>query len=187
VYFGAIFGSFTLLAFAAARGAIPLGKRVGMRRLTIVAMVLMAAGLGVLAAARSLPLSIAGMGLVGIASGGVRPLTLSSLSSENLSAAEHKRALSIMERRTGVLSAAVILLGGVLLGLAILPFGNLMSITVVCYVAGVAALFLLRRETRGRASTVPIVPAALLRHASAGGVSPRQGALLGKGEADQHG
>lgn len=156
-WFGPILGSFTLLAFLAARRAIPLSERLGVGRLTVASIALMVVGLGLLAATESIAVSIVAMGLLGIANGGVRPLTLSNLSRGDVSPAEQRRALAVMEQRTGILNVVVILLGGLLIGLDVLSFQELMAITIGAYAAVMAVVFLVRYHTPRRAGRTQTV------------------------------
>lgn len=151
-YFGATLGVFTLLAFIAARNAIAVSRRVGVPQTTLATLALMVCGFALFAATESLATSIFAMGLLGLANGGVRPLTLSHIAGQELSPGERLRALSIMEQRNGVLNSAVILVSGVALGYGWLSFRELMVLIVVAFVLVVAALFVLR-HTRSRKST----------------------------------
>lgn len=144
-YFGAILGVFTLLAFIAARNAIAIAGRVGVNQTTLATLALMVLGFALLAVTQSLATSIVAMGLLGLANGGVRPLTLSHMAGQEISPGQQRRALSMMEQRNGVINVVVILASGVALGYGWFSFRELMVLIVAAFVLVVAALFVVRR------------------------------------------
>ncbi len=114
-YFGAILGSFSLFAFVAARYALKIAERFGTSTFTAVSLLLMAGALAGTALTDSLPVALVIMGLLGLSSGAIRPVTLSALSAVEVEPATRANVMVGMERRFGLLNAAVVLVGGCLI------------------------------------------------------------------------
>lgn len=143
--FGAVLASFTLFAFLSARYIVRISKRISPAWLTAASTGIMLAGLVGLSLFDSLGATLAAMALLGLAAGGVRPLTVANLGVDALSPLERGRLFSAMEQRFGICNAAVILVGG--LFMERLGFSALMAWLVVAYLAAVLVLLVRRQAT----------------------------------------
>jgi MFS family permease len=157
-YFGAVLSIFSLAAFVAARYALAFARRIGLNRLTVATVVLSVAAFALFGAVENLGVALLATALLGLSSGGVRPLAMRGLSRDT-SAEERARLVTGMERTYGLANATILVAGGLLL--AQTDFQTLMLALAAAY-AG-AAMVLLRRppetaERPNQASTAATPP-----------------------------
>lgn len=154
-YFGAVLSLFSLAAFAAARLAPALVAR--SRPVVVVAgtIAASAAALAVFAAWRALPAGLAAITLLGLASGGVRPLTMGALGRSGLPRAVTARFSGRLETVYGLVNAGILLAGGLVLRYAgLTPL--LAGLAVITVAAGSGLLIGLRpRRATPAPATAP--------------------------------
>lgn len=114
-YFGLILGLFNLAGFIASRVIIKISNKMGYQKLTIITLALLAIALLIFGIFANIIIGIIAITLLGIASGGVRPLTLSHLNTLDLSSGERMKIISSMEQQYGFWNALILILGGVIL------------------------------------------------------------------------
>jgi hypothetical protein len=136
-YFGAVLGIFSLSAFLSARYATTLTRRLGRTSLTVATLVMSLLAIALFGLAQRLDVALVSMAMLGLSSGGVRPLTMNALGSAGLP----PQVLGAVERWFGVANAGLLVAGGVLLAAA--GFRPLMLALAALYV--VILLVLLRR------------------------------------------
>jgi hypothetical protein len=136
-YFGAVLGIFSLSAFLSARYAMALTRRLGRTTLTITTLVLSLLAIALFGLVQRLDVALVSMAMLGLSSGGVRPLTMNALGSAGLP----PQVLGAVERWYGVANAALLVAGGLLLATS--GFRPLMLALAGLYV--VILLALLRR------------------------------------------
>lgn len=108
-WFGVVLGIFSVAAFFGARYAVIIMKRVGQNRMMQVTIAMNVASLVLFAFEPPLGVALVAMLLLGLSAGGVRPLTMSGLG------ARRGQLAGLMERRFGILNAAILVAGGALL------------------------------------------------------------------------
>lgn len=138
-WFGAVLGIFSVAAFFGARYAGIVMKRSGQRRMMQLTIAMNLASLVLFAFEPPLGVALIAMLLLGLSAGGVRPLTMSGLG------ARRGQLAGLMERRFGILNAAILVAGGALLDifgfetLMIVLTGGYAVSLVVCLGRGVPA------------------------------------------------
>lgn len=134
-WFGVVLGIFSLAAFLGARYAVALMDRAGKPPLTLATLALSLASMAVFATEPPLGVALVAMLLFGLSAGGVRPLTMSGLGGRR------GELVPTMERRFGLVNAAILVAGGALLDGT--DFQTLMIVLTVVYATALAA-FLVR-------------------------------------------
>lgn len=134
-WFGVVLGIFSLAAFLGARYAVALMDRVGKPPLTLATLLLSLGSMVVFATEPPLGVALVAMLLFGLSAGGVRPLTMSGVG------ARRGELVPTMERRFGLVNAAILVAGGALLDGT--DFQTLMIVLTVAYATALAA-FLMR-------------------------------------------
>lgn len=154
-YFGFVLSLFTLAAFFSARKAGTIMSVMGIRAATSLVLLLMFLSLGLFGASplfwpNSIFPGLAAITALGLATGCVRPLTMSALNGIGLPASLRSNAISRMERLYGVANAFAIVFGGWVLsryGFATLMIGFTALI-------GILTLFFFAAATRLQPSHV---------------------------------
>jgi hypothetical protein len=123
-FFGVVLGLFTLSAFVSARYLHGLLRRFSARGLTGAGILGTAAAIVLFSFAQtSLPAVLVGITMLGLASGGVRPVALSGLDTAGLDPAGQGPLVGRLEQATGVGNAVIMAVGGAVLAAS---FGSLM-------------------------------------------------------------
>ncbi|HEV3001447.1 MAG TPA: MFS transporter [Solirubrobacteraceae bacterium] len=135
-WFGVVLGIFSLAAFLGARYAVGLMDRFGKPPLTLATLLLSIGSMAVFATEPPLGVALVAMLLFGLSAGGVRPLTMSGLGGRR------GELVPAMERRFGLVNAAILVAGGALLD-GTDDFQTLMIVLTVAYATALAA-FLVR-------------------------------------------
>lgn len=145
-WFSAILSLFNLFGFLSSRVTAELGKRFGYRIPAVCTSVILAAGLIVFAISDSLIISVLNISLLGLASGGVRPITLANLNVKDMSQSDRTKALSSMEQQYGFWNAFLLIAGG--LALVHLGFTTLMLGLALSYALLTTGNFLLHKANK---------------------------------------
>jgi predicted MFS family arabinose efflux permease len=130
--FGLVLSLFTLLGFIAARNILKIGAKFGFLKVAAISVILTALSLLLFGSSTHITIGIAALAVLGLASGGVRPLTVSNLNLGNLPPADRTAILSSMERYFGFANALLLIIGGV--ALQWIGFQWLMLASAVMYV-----------------------------------------------------
>lgn len=148
-FFGVVLGLFTLSAFVSARYMHQLLRRYSARGLTGAGILGTAAAIVLFSFAQtSLPAVLVGITMLGLASGGVRPVALSGLDTAGLDPAAQGPLVGRLEQATGVGNAVILAAGGAALAGS---FGSLMlGLAIVLLACGLAL-----QATYRRTVTVP--------------------------------
>ncbi len=149
--FGAVLSFFTLSAFVAAKIGNIIIYRHGVNVLIIVTVLLMLAAMFLFGFSSELASigidyfisGLVGIGLLGLGSGAIRPVTMANLDVSKNSAAERIGIFSRMERDFGLANGALLMIGAFLLIKC--GFQPLMVAFSVLYLLSMAALIALRR------------------------------------------
>lgn len=149
-YFGLILSVFNLTGFIASRVILNLSNKIGYKKLTIITLALLAIALLIFGVFANVVIGIVAITLLGIASGGVRPLTLSHLNTLDLSSSERMKIISSMEQQYGFWNALLLILGGVILNSY--GFNKLMIGFTGVYL--IIVLFLYIKHIKGSKSVV---------------------------------
>jgi predicted MFS family arabinose efflux permease len=159
-YFGVVLGLFTLSAFVSARYAPGLLRRYQPRALTAAGFLGTVAAIVLFSLAQaSLPAVLVGITLLGLASGGVRPVALAGLDAAGLEPSRVGPLVGRLEQATGVANAVILAAGGAVLATS---FRSLMLVfAVVLLVCSVTMLAVYRRAVRRDQS--PALPARQLQ------------------------
>lgn len=146
-YFGVVLGLFTLSAFVSARYAPGLLRRYQPRALTAVGFLGTVAAIVLFSLAQSsLPAVLVGITVLGLASGGVRPVALSGFDAAGLDPSRHGPLVGRLEQATGVANAVILTAGGAVLAMS---FRSLMLVfAVVLLACSVAMLAVYQRAVR---------------------------------------
>lgn len=115
LYFGLVLSLFTILGFFSARYAIRVGARIGEHRLMMLMTALSALAMILFGLFDQLAVGLIAIALLGLASGGVRPLTINHLNRSGTSAELRTTILSSMERVYGFWNACLLIAGGFLI------------------------------------------------------------------------
>jgi hypothetical protein len=156
-FFGVVLGLFTLSAFVSARYLHGLLRRFPARSLTGAGILGTAAAIVLFSFAQtSLPAVLVGITMLGLASGGVRPVALSGLDTAGLDPAGQGPLVGRLEQATGVGNAVIMAVGGAVLAAS---FGSLMlALAVALLVCGLLLQVTYRRTVavghESRASAV---------------------------------
>lgn len=121
--FGAVLGLFTLSGFIAALYTNAFLKRFGINALMTVTICSMLASMLLFGFSESLsdlgfdyfPVGLLAIGLLGLGSGGVRPVTMGNINLAVLSPPQRTTLLSTMERNFGIYNGILLVVGGFLL------------------------------------------------------------------------
>ncbi|GGB53087.1 MFS transporter [Tistrella bauzanensis] len=131
-WFGLVLSLFNLAAFLSARYAVKVMDRIGTRAIAVVMPAIGLVSLVLFAtASQNLIAGLAAITALGLATGGIRPVTMTNLNKLPMATAVRARLIGRMERWYGLTNAAVLAVGGWFL--AAYGFVPLMT--------GVAALF----------------------------------------------
>lgn len=144
---------YSLAAFITARYVRPILDTLGPGRYAVLSGVILIVALAVFATTDSVWAASTGMVLLGAASGGVRPATMSKLTevaAEKRGGAIPPELIGRMERLFGICNAAVILLGGI--AITLLSFPAAMALAIATYLAIQVVLQLLGRAGASRAA-----------------------------------
>lgn len=121
--FGAVLSFFTLSAFAAAKAGNVIIQRYGVVLLLTITVALMLSALLLFSFSSELAVSgidyfitgLLGIGLLGLGSGAIRPVTMANLDVSDNSPSEQMRIFGRMERDFGLVNGLLLMLGAVLL------------------------------------------------------------------------
>jgi len=130
--FGLVLSLFTLLGFIAARFILKTGARYGYFKVAAISAILSACSLLLFGSSAHIAIGVAALAVLGLASGGVRPLAVSNLNLGNLAPADRTAILSSMERYFGFANALLLIIGGA--ALQWIGFQWLMLASAVIYV-----------------------------------------------------
>ncbi|AHV95154.1 MFS transporter [Paenibacillus sabinae] len=150
-YFGLVLSLFTLLGFISARYAVRVGVKIGENRLVIATTLLSVLSMIVVGLSQHIGSAAVAIALMGLASGGARPLAAGQLNGSGMRPAERTAVLSSMERMYGFWNALLLIAGGFVLqefGLRILMFG----LAAAFFLASAVSLLL----RRGKTSAQPV-------------------------------
>ncbi|NRD77091.1 MFS transporter [Bacillus sp. BRMEA1] len=111
-YFGAVLSLFSITGFLSARYTVRLSKKVSPIKLTIISIVLSTLSMFIFSMANHMYLGLIAISLMGLASGGIRPLTVSNLNYTDMKPNQRTALLSAMERKYGFWNAILLVLGG---------------------------------------------------------------------------
>lgn len=130
-YFGLILSLFNLSGFIASRIILTVSKRIGYQKLTASTLALTVIALLIFGIFENTLVGVIAITLLGIASGGVRPLTLSNLNTLDLNSKIRMKIVSSMEQQYGLWNAFILIGGGIIL----MKFGfrSLMCIAAIFY------------------------------------------------------
>ncbi len=132
-FFGVVLGLFTLSAFVSARYMHGLLRRFPPRGLTGAGILGTTAAIVLFSFAQtSLPAVLIGITMLGLASGGVRPVALSGLDTAGLDPAAQGPLVGRLEQATGIGNAVIMAVGGAVLAAS---FGSLMLALAVALLA----------------------------------------------------
>lgn len=112
-FFGVVLSLFTFSGSLAARFLVRLNKKYGYKRIMSATVLLTIVSMILLSIVSNVWLSIVVVTLLGFASGGVRPLAVSTLSTEN-SSTKQAYLFASMEKLYGFWNAALLIIGGIL-------------------------------------------------------------------------
>lgn len=121
--FGAVLGLFTLSGFGAALYTGAFLKRFGINALMAATVASMLGAMLLFGASEVLadagidyfPVGLLAIGLLGLGSGGVRPVTMGNLDMSNLTPPQRTTLLATMERNFGIYNGILLLVGGYVL------------------------------------------------------------------------
>ncbi|SFR57376.1 MFS transporter [Anaeromicropila populeti] len=130
-YFSAILSLFNLFGFISSRGVLKLSEKIGYKMLTIGTSIILLVALIIFGFSNNLIISILSISLLGLASGGVRPITLSNINKSDISQKSRIKMLSSMEQLYGLYNASLLIAGGIVL--QIFNFHYLMIIIIALY------------------------------------------------------
>ncbi|MWC28335.1 MFS transporter [Paenibacillus sp. MMS18-CY102] len=130
--FGLILSLFTLLGFISARFIVRAGNVYGFAKIAATSALLCTASMALLGSSSYLPFGIVALAVLGLASGGVRPLTLSNLNMGEWTPTQRTALLSSMEQSFGLWNAILLIAGG--FAIDSIGFQWLMLILAVVYV-----------------------------------------------------
>lgn len=116
-FFGLILSLFTFAGFLAARYFAKLTSKFDYKLITLITMGLSVISMLLLGIVNNVYISTVVVFLLGLASGGVRPLTLIHLNTNHLAAQERISLFSSMEKLYGFWNAALLIIGGFLFSL----------------------------------------------------------------------
>jgi predicted MFS family arabinose efflux permease len=111
-WIGVVLSLFSVAAFLSARYMVRWSERFGSRAMTMTAMGLLLISMLLFGLSDQLWVGLVAITLMGISSGGVRPLTISNLNRTEMSPSQRTSLLSTMERQYGVWNASLLLGGG---------------------------------------------------------------------------
>lgn len=131
-FFGIVLSLFTLSGSLAARFIVRINKQIGYKRIMTVTVLLTAVSMILLSMVSTVYMSIVVVTLLGFASGGVRPLTVSTLSSEISNSKKQNYIFSSMEKLYGFWNASLLIIGGILFNY--LGFSGIMVLFTVVYI-----------------------------------------------------
>ncbi|MNM21320.1 Major Facilitator Superfamily protein [compost metagenome] len=138
--FGLVLSLFTLLGFVSARYAVRVGAAIGENKLVILTTVLSLSSMLLLALSPHIASAALAVAVMGLASGGARPLAVGQLSGPGMKPAERTAVLSSMERMYGFWNAFLLVAGGFALdefGFRVLMLGlaaGFLLVSAVSYV-----------------------------------------------------
>jgi MFS family permease len=130
-YFSAILSLFNLFGFLSSRVIVKLEKSWGYKKLTVVTSCLLIVGLMVFCFSNNLLISVINISLLGLASGGVRPITMANINKKEMNNFQRTKILSSMEQNYGFWNALLLLSGGLIL--TFFGFKTLMVSFVLMY------------------------------------------------------
>lgn len=130
-FFGVVLSLFTLSGSLAARFIVRLNKKIGYKRIMAVTVLLTAVSMSLLSTVFNVYMSIVVVTLLGFASGGVRPLTVSTLSGKISNSKKQNYIFSSMEKLYGFWNATLLIMGGILFNY--LGFNGIMVLFTVVY------------------------------------------------------
>ncbi|MCX7571649.1 MFS transporter [Tumebacillus sp. DT12] len=111
-WFGVVLSLFSVAAFISARYMVRWSERYGSRTMTMTAMGLLFVSMLLFGFFDQLWAGLIAITLMGLSSGGVRPLTISNLNRTEMTPSQRTALLSSMERQYGVWNASLLLAGG---------------------------------------------------------------------------
>ena len=114
-YFGLILSIFNFTGFIMSRIILKISNKIGYKKLTIITLVLLAGALLSFGIFTDVIAGVVAIALLGIASGGVRPLTLSHLNTLELTSNERMKIISSMEQQYGFWNVVFLISGGIIL------------------------------------------------------------------------
>lgn len=140
-FFGLVLSLFTLSGSMAARFMVRINNKWGYKRIMSATVLLTIVSMILLSVVSNVWLSIVVVTLLGFASGGVRPLTVSTLSSENPSSTKQASLFASMEKLYGFWNAVLLIMGGILFDR--LGFNGVMVLFTVLF--GLLILFFYKK------------------------------------------
>lgn len=112
-FFGLVLSLFNLAAYISARYAVRVMAVVGARTMTLSVVFLALVTLVLFATlSEHTWAGLVAISALGLATGGIRPVTMSNLNRLPMASAERTAMLSMMERGYGILNAVILLVGG---------------------------------------------------------------------------
>src|SRR5699024_184752 len=145
-FFGLIISLFTFSGFLAARILPTLINKFDFKVVTIITMSLSIISILLLGLIENVYISIIVVSLLGLSSGGIRPLVMTQLKTEKLKAHERISLFSSMEKLYGFCNAFLLMAGGILFNL--IGFDYLMILFSFLYT--IFMLILIGRQRRKR-------------------------------------
>lgn len=130
-YFGIVLSLFTLSGSLSARFLVRIYKKVGYKQVLLITVLLTLFSMILLSIVTDLLLSIVVVALLGFASGGVRPLTVSNLTTENSNKEKQSYLFASMEKLYGFWNATLLVIGGILFNY--LGFNGIMVLFTILY------------------------------------------------------
>lgn len=114
-FFGFVLSLFTLGGFLAARFFNTLTKRFNFKIITLSTMILCGVSMLLLGLVNNIYITLIVVFLLGLASGGVRPLTITQLNTNKIPSYQRIKLFSSMEKLYGLWNALLLIIGGILL------------------------------------------------------------------------
>lgn len=132
-YFSAVLSLFNLFAFLSSRLVIKLGEKFGYKVLAIGTSSILVFAFFIFSISDNVLICIANTSLLGLASGGVRPITLTNINKSSIGQGLRIKILSSMEQLYGFWNASLLVVGGFII--QFVGFRILMLVIAALYAA----------------------------------------------------
>ena len=140
-FFGLILGFFNIFAFISARYITRWSEKSNSNLIVIMPIALSFLSMLIFSISEDIYISLIAISLMGLSSGGVRPLTISKLNSQS---SMHPNVFAEMEKKFSYWNTTLLILGGLII--SIWSFSLLMIIFSFLYLSLLILLFLKRNE-----------------------------------------